>query len=361
MLNLAFTSNRGKFALTVNAQLSTNCATAILGHNGSGKTSLLRAIAGLDRAAGKIYLNDVKWLDTEARISVPTHARNVGFISQRPQLFPHMTVSQNLRFALRLANKRGRKNSTEALSEITERFELSPLLARKPATLSGGETSRVVLARALLSNPGLLLFDEPLATIDVDRKSELLPYLEKLLIDRPMPMLYVTHDYTEIARLCEHTLVLRDGNVVAVGRTSDVTTSLSAIDLPSQEERSSIVNARYVNFDDNFFLAYFNIGEQLLVIPLSKPPNFTGLVPIRIRDRDVAIASTQPRNLSIRNVLKCQIEGLETLKDSPFVQVQLRCDTQAFSARITCASTKELGLEQDMEVFALIKSATLEV
>ena len=361
MLNLELESTRGSFVLEVTTQLSATSATAILGRNGSGKTSLLRAIAGLDRVLGKIYLNDAKWLDTDAKISTPTRARNLGFVSQTPKLFPYMTVSQNLQFAHRLANKRSKKHPTKDLAEMVERFELKPLLARKPATLSGGETSRVVLARALLSDPDLLLFDEPLATIDVDRKKELLPYLDEILVDQPVPMLYVTHDYTEIARLCEYTLVLRDGNVVSSGRTSEVVPSLSASDLPYLKEQASIVNAQYVNYDESYFLASFKLGDQDMVIPMAVRPNFSGKVPIRIHDRDVAIATSKPENLSVRNVLPCRILDVEIPEASPFVQILLVCGEEKFSARITRASMSDLNLEKGAEVYALIKSATLEI
>ncbi|MYD45975.1 MAG: molybdenum ABC transporter ATP-binding protein [Gammaproteobacteria bacterium] len=360
MLSFDLHSKRGSFELQVQAELSSAGATAIVGRNGSGKTSLLRAIAGLDQATGSIQVNDATWLESSSSVSVPTRKRKLGYVSQTPKLFPYMTVDRNLRFAYQLATNRKDQPSTKALSDVVARFELEPLLRRKPATLSGGETSRVALARALISDPALLLLDEPLSTIDLDRKRDLLPYLEGILDDRPLPMLYVTHDFTEVARLCSAALVLRDGRVLANGRVDEVIHSITDTDLPEQTTKSAIINAEYVNYDVEMNLAYFKINDQTMVIPMTEPPNFKGLVPIRIRDRDVAIATTKPVNTSIRNSLKCRIMEIEHAPAGPFVLIRLNCGTETFRATITRASMQELALQEDSQIFALIKSATLE-
>ena len=153
MLNLDLQAKRGSFELRVQAELRASGATAIVGRNGSGKTSLLRAIAGLDEVTGAIEVNDVPWLDSDRNVAVPTQKRQLGYVSQSPKLFPYMTVDRNLQFANQLATKRSDKDSTNTLSDLITRFELESLLKRKPTTLSGGETSRVALARALISDP----------------------------------------------------------------------------------------------------------------------------------------------------------------------------------------------------------------
>ncbi|MXZ44247.1 MAG: ATP-binding cassette domain-containing protein [Gammaproteobacteria bacterium] len=207
MLRLDLLSTRGSFELNIHTELSSSGAIAVLGRNGSGKTSLLRAIAGLDPTTGTIRVNEATWLESSSNVVVPTRKRRLGYVSQTPKLFSYLNVHQNLQFANQLANKRTRSSSKETLSDLIERFELQPLLSRNPTTLSGGETSRVALARALVSQPDLLLLDEPLSTIDLDRKRDLIPYLEGVLADRPLPVLYVTHDFTEVARLCTNAIV----------------------------------------------------------------------------------------------------------------------------------------------------------
>lgn len=347
--------------MNVQAELNGTGATAILGRNGSGKTSLLRALAGLDDTTGTIHVNEAKWLDSKRRLNIPTRNRKLGYVSQQPKLFAHMSVQRNLQFAYRLATKRNPNISTNSLADMIKRFELEPLLSRKPTTLSGGETSRVAFARTLLSEPDLLLLDEPLSTIDVDRKKDLLPYLENILLDHPLPMLYVTHDFTEVARLCSSSLVLRDGEVVSYGSTNEVLQSIPVTDLADQLEKSSIVTAHYDRFDEDLCLAYFQISDQVLVIPMMVRPKFEDWVPIRIQDRDVAVATTQPHNTSVRNTLHCDILDIEISPDSPFVTILLSCGPERFRARITRASMNELGLEKNLKVFAMIKSATLEV
>lgn len=361
MLNFDFQSTRGNFVLDVQAELSATGATAILGRNGSGKTSLLRALAGLDATTGKILVNEAKWLDTAAKFELSTRKRKLGYVSQQPKLFPYMTVNGNLQFAYRLATKRTKNISSETLADMIKRFELEPFLSRKPSTLSGGETSRVAFARALLSNPDLLLLDEPLATIDMDRKRELLPYLERLLADRPIPMLYVTHDFTEVARLCTNALVLRAGKVVSHGRTNTVMQSTPVRDMADLVENSSIVNAHYDNYNEDLNLAYFKISDQTMEIPMMVRPKFKHWVPIRVQDRDVAVATTKPQNTSMRNTLRCEILDIEVSLESPFVSILLCCGSERLRARITRASMYELGLKINSEVFAMIKSATLEV
>ena len=361
MLRLDLHSKRGSFELNVQAELTANGATAILGRNGSGKTSLLRAIAGLDHSSGTIIVNEATWLESGSNTVVPTRKRKLGYVSQTPKLFPYMTVKRNLQFAHQLATDRTETGSAKVLPKIIERFELEPLLVRKPTTLSGGETSRVALARALISDPDVLLLDEPLSTIDLNRKRDLLPYLERILADRPLPMLYVTHDFTEVARLCTNALVLRGGTVVANGRVDTVVHSISETDLPKESTKSSIINAKYENYDESLYLAHFKIHDQAIAIPMSKPPNFEGLVPIRIQDRDVAIATTKPIHTSMRNILKCRILDIEKTPDSPFVLVLLECGAENLRAKITRASMQDLDLHTNSEAFALIKSATLEV
>lgn len=360
MLRLDLHSTRGSFELNIQAELNASGATAVLGRNGSGKTSLLRAIAGLDPSRGTIRVNEATWLESSSNVVVPTRKRRLGYVSQTPKLFPYLTVDQNLHFANKLAHRRSSTSTTKTLSNLIERFELQQLLSRKPTTLSGGETSRVALARALISKPDLLLLDEPLSTIDLDRKRDLIPYLERILADRPLPVLYVTHDFTEVARMCTNAVVLREGSVIANGTVADVLRSISDSDLPEQTTNSSIINATYEKFDASLQLAYFTISDQSMVVPMSKPPQFDGSVPIRIQDRDVALATTKPINTSMRNLLRCKILEINKTSDSPFGLVLLECGTESFRARITRASIQELDLQENSEVFALIKSAMLE-
>jgi molybdate transport system ATP-binding protein len=184
--------------------------TALFGPSGSGKTTILNAIAGLDRPdEGRIAVDGKVFFDSSARIDLPTHRRNIGYIFQDALLFPHMSVAQNLRY--------GARRDQSQFDEVVNLLGIAQLLSRKPAKLSGGERQRIAIGRALLSKPRLLLMDEPLASLDIERKREILPYVETLRDRMNLPIIYVSHAVDEVARLASHVLVIEKGLIAASG------------------------------------------------------------------------------------------------------------------------------------------------
>jgi len=186
--------------------------TALVGPSGAGKTSLLNVIAGFlrpDRAL--IRLDDDVLVDTERRMWKRPHERRIGYVFQEARLFPHLSVRHNLQYGEWFGRKSG-PHVTSA--DVTRLLDLGPLLTRRPARLSGGEKQRVALGRALLSNPRLLLLDEPLASIDVARRQEVLPYLDRLRADVGLPIVYVTHTLTEVESRAERIVSMREGQIV---------------------------------------------------------------------------------------------------------------------------------------------------
>jgi len=217
------------FTLDVDLDLPARGVTALFGHSGSGKTTLLRCIAGLERAPqgqlkvlGDIWQNGSQWL--------PTHQRPLGYVFQEASLFPHLTVMNNLQYGL----KRVSGVVRVSLDQAIELLGIGHLLARKPDQLSGGERQRVGMARALALSPRLLLMDEPLAALDLKRKQEILPYLERLHAELDIPVLYVSHSPDEVARLADHIVVMEAGRAVAAGQLTD---TLARIDLPIRPGR----------------------------------------------------------------------------------------------------------------------------
>ena len=187
--------------------------TAIVGPSGAGKTTLLHIVAGLLRPdRGVVRLDGDPLVDTAAREWRPPHRRRIGYVTQEPRLFPHMTVRQNIRYGqwfVKLADRR------LGFDSVVELLDLGPLLARRPSRLSGGEQQRVALARALLTSPRLLLLDEPLSAVDVERRKEILPYLDRLRTELTIPMLYVTHSIAEVEHRAERVLALNEGRLLA--------------------------------------------------------------------------------------------------------------------------------------------------
>jgi molybdate transport system ATP-binding protein len=215
------------FSLDVDLHLPGRGVTALYGHSGSGKTTCLRCIAGLERAEqGFIQINDEVWQDSERRIFVPPHKRALGYVFQEASLFPHLSVLANLQFGLKRIAKAQRRVD---MAQATELLGIGHLLERHPQHLSGGERQRVGIARALLTSPKLLLMDEPLAALDSQRKNEILPYLQRLHDELDIPVLYVSHAQDEVARLADHLVLLSDGKALASGPIGE---TLARLDLP---------------------------------------------------------------------------------------------------------------------------------
>ena len=201
--------------------------TVLFGASGSGKTSVLRCVAGLERAhPGLVVVDGEVWQDDTAQVFLPTHQRALGYVFQESSLFAHLDVLGNLRYGL----KRARSAQAEAtLQTAIELLGIGRLLQRRPGQLSGGERQRVAIARALATSPRLLLLDEPMAALDLARRQEIMPWLERLRDELHIPMLYVTHSADELARLADHLVVLEGGQVKAAGPVDQV---LSSVHLP---------------------------------------------------------------------------------------------------------------------------------
>lgn len=201
-----FRGRLGGFALDAEFSIQATGVTALSGPSGSGKTSLLRCIAGLTRLPGRLRIAGEVWQDD--RTFLPAHRRPIGVVFQEPSLLSHLSVRGNLDYGARRAPARG-----TSFDDVVELLGLAALLARSTTHLSGGERQRVALGRALLSQPRLLLMDEPLSSLDAASKAEILPYLDRLHRELSIPTLYVSHDAGEIARLADHVLYMREGKI----------------------------------------------------------------------------------------------------------------------------------------------------
>jgi molybdate transport system ATP-binding protein len=226
MLSVAIRHPLGRIELDVTFT-TTHGLTALVGPSGAGKTIVLEAIAGLQRPSqGRIQLNADVLVDTSAGTFVPPHRRRVGYVSQEPRLFPHLTVRQNLLYGHWFTPAAQRR---VAPGDMVDLLDLGALLSRRPARLSGGERQRVALGRALLASPRVLLLDEPLASVDAGKRQDILPYLDRLRTDLRLPMLYVTHLFTEISARADEAIVLDEGRIVASGPPERVRPDLERV------------------------------------------------------------------------------------------------------------------------------------
>jgi len=340
------------FSLDVELDLPGRGITALTGPSGCGKTTCLRVVAGLQRAASaRIVVNGEVWQDG-ARF-LPTHRRPLGYVFQETRLFPHLDVRRNLEFGLRRVPPAQRR---VPLDQAVELLGIGHLLARKPDTLSGGERQRVGIARALATSPRLLLMDEPLASLDLQRKREVLPYLERLHAELDIPVLYVSHAPDEVARLADHLVLLERGRVTASGATQALMTRL---DLPMAQGdgAAALVEARVSGHDPRYALMQLDFSGGTLLLPhAGMPPGQA--VRVRIQARDVSLTLAPQEGTSVLNILPARITDLAP--DGPAqTMVGLDLGGTRLLARITRRSTEALGLAPGMAVYAQVKGVAV--
>ncbi|HWN40131.1 MAG TPA: molybdenum ABC transporter ATP-binding protein [Gammaproteobacteria bacterium] len=352
-LSLNVALDRPGFSLRAAAELTLAGITVLFGPSGSGKTTLLRIVAGLEsEATGTVAFDGETWQSGESR--VPTHRRHVGYVFQDGRLFPHLTVAQNLEFARRRGNL-GARASID-LDEAIEALDLRSLLERRTPSLSGGEQQRVAIARALLRSPRLLLMDEPLSSLDIKRKREILPHIEALPETFRVPVLYVTHNLDEVARLAKDVVLLAEGRIAAQGPVAEIFERTDLGSLTGGLEAGVVLRARVAAHENG--IATLRVGTQQLRVPMVVA-EVGSIRPIRIHARDVAIATVRPEKLSIRNVLLGSIKLID-VGSNMNVELLLDVDGEHLRARITRDALEELELAVGREVFALIKSVALE-
>ena len=246
MLSVAVTHRLGGFTLDA-AFDSAGGLTALFGRSGAGKTSLVNAIAGLIRPdRGRIEIDGEVLTDTEAGIFVPAHRRRVGYVFQEGRLFPHLNVRQNLVYGRWFAPKAAGGGEFD---QVIALLGIEPLLARRPANLSGGEKQRVAIGRALLSRPRILVMDEPLASLDEGRRAEIYPYIERLRDEMRVPIVYVSHSIPEVARLATTLVVLSEGQVAAIGPTAQIMGRIDLFPLTGRAEAGAILATRVAGHD----------------------------------------------------------------------------------------------------------------
>jgi molybdate transport system ATP-binding protein len=350
-LALDVSLRRGAQALVVSEAIPLGGITAIFGPSGAGKTTLLRIICGLEpQAEGRVALDDEVWQDARRRL--PTHRRRVGFVFQDSRLFAHLDVAGNLRFALR----HRRHDGPITLSDVVAALDLQPLLQRRAGQLSGGERQRVAIGRALLTNPRLLLMDEPLSSLDAQRKREVLRYVEQLPSRFDLPVLYVTHSIDEVGFLADRVLLIGNGKALAHGNVEDVLEDIRSWALTGRAEGGSMLRAVVEEHRGGLTTVAVD-GQHLRVPQLDAAPG-TG-TRLRIKARDVVIAMERPQRLSIRNVLAGRVMRID-VDETIYVEVLLDVGGQHLRARITRDALEELRLKTGQTVFALIKSAVLD-
>ncbi|RED43755.1 molybdenum ABC transporter ATP-binding protein [Aestuariispira insulae] len=338
------------FTLDAAFEIPASGITALFGPSGCGKTTILRCLAGLERLDGYVRLKDDVWQDQG--YFRPPHKRAIGYVFQEASLFPHMTVKQNLSYGMANPDK-------VHLHETADLLGVRELLDRIPDRLSGGERQRVAIGRALLSKPDILLMDEPLSALDRAAKTAIIPYLERLHAGLSIPVLYVSHDHSEVERLADHMLVMDKGRVISNGPLDEMLTDCS-LPLASSREATSILEAEITGFDDKNVISLLTVKGATLQVPGALGP-VNSRCRLRIAASDVSLASTHPSQTTILNVLPARILAVHDLGNAQF---NILCalgdeDGGRILARISRLSLARFGFETGQDIFVQIKGVSM--
>ncbi len=346
---------RGPFTLDVEVTLPGRGVSALFGPSGCGKTTLLRCLAGLERAPGaEVVFQGQCWQSPDGRTFVPPEARGIGYVFQGAPLFNHLSVRGNLAFAWRRAPTDRREASLDRLVAL---FDLAALLPRMPAGLSGGERQRVALARALLAAPSLLLLDEPLAALDHARRDELLPYLDRARAELAIPAVFVSHAIDEVARLCDHLVLLDRGTVTARGPLDEV---LVRFDVAQalRDEAGAVLHGTVLDYDSRSLLTRVAIAGGELRLPGPHGPPGTPLR-CRVPARDVSLALAAAADTSILNLLPATVVAVNAdAVGQVLVQIGLT-GGPLLLARVSQWSAAHLQLQPGTAVVAQVKAVAM--
>ncbi len=353
MLQVSVIRRRPEFALEASFTAPTPGVIALFGRSGSGKTTLINMIAGLVAPdSGEIRLGDEILTDTRAGVNVAVERRRVGYVFQDARLFPHLGIAANLRYGEKRA--RGAPRLID-FDEVVVLLGLEALLARRPRHLSGGERQRVALGRALLAQPRLLLLDEPLASIDVARREEVLPYLERLRDRLAIPMVYVSHQFEEVLRLATHMVLLEAGKVVAKGSVAEVSLRPELQRVVGPDLVGAVLDGVVTRLDAASGSAELAVGSGTLQVSLQGVP-LGARVRLQVLARDVILAIQPVQGLSVRNALAGTVAAIA--KDEWGALVTMDVGGVAVLARITESALRALNLRPGDAAWTLFKAVS---
>lgn len=327
--------------------------TAIFGPSGAGKSTLVNLIAGLVKPdSGYIKILNEVIFESQLKINVPANKRGIGFVFQDARLFPHMRVESNLKYS----NRFGRKGHLSSFTEIVEVLNLAQVLHRLPGNLSGGEKQRVAIGRALLSNPKILILDEPLTGLDEGLKAEVIPYLEFVRDNFKIPILYISHSQSEVVRLSDRIVVLEKGRILEHGKTLQILSSFSVAKKLGLRDLSSFVEAKVSKHASDGITELDFAGSKLF---LPKIDAILGSkVYLRILAKDITLAIEKPKKISALNILQGKVDEV-ILGNGPGAIVGIEVGGHKLTTRITQRSLNAMNLKLGQTCFAFLKTVSV--
>ena len=350
MLHIDVKKQLGTLPLEAHLDIPSQGVTALFGLSGSGKSSLINLVSGLITPdEGVIALNERELFNSAEKICVPIEKRNIGYVFQDARLFPHYTVNGNLRYGMKNTSK-------DEFNYIVELLGIGHLLKRYPITLSGGEKQRVAIGRALLTDPEILLMDEPLSALDLPRKRELMNYLERLSKEINIPILYVTHSLDELLRLAERVVLLTNGKVEAYDVLENIWESPLFLPWKQENEQSAVLSLPVFMHNPSYKMTALSIGDQHIWINQVEA-QINDNVRICIHSSDVSISLNKVEQSSIRNILYGRIVQILELENR--VDLKLDIGGKHLWASISKWSFQDLALQLGQLVYAQIKAISV--
>ncbi|WP_163835877.1 molybdenum ABC transporter ATP-binding protein [Spartinivicinus ruber] len=348
-------NNQDQFQLKVTGEVTNQGITAIFGPSGCGKTTLFKTFAGLNQnATGAIKLGQQTWLDTQQNIFIPAYQRGIGYVFQDARLFPHLTVLDNLQFAIkrRLSDNPQYLSLTDAINLLS----LEKLLNRFPYELSGGQQQRVAIARGLLAASQLILMDEPSAALDRASRREIWSNLHHLAQQIAIPWLVISHDIHEVNQLADHVILMEEGHI-----TANIDIFQLSQYLPQQRldlhHMVSVVEGNLTEHDELNHLSFFELDG--FSVCLHKLPYRPGCqIRLEIPAKDVSLALEPNHNTSALNSIPCTISKITNIADG-LCLIELTVKQQRILSLITSKSCQQLHLEPSKAIYASIKSVAL--
>jgi len=345
------------FHLQVNLAVPAEGTIAVFGPSGCGKTTFLRCLVGLERSpTGSMALNDHKWQDESQGIFVPLSKRSIGYVFQEPRLFPHLKVRENLQYGWKRTDQSKRRIT---LDQVVQVLDIEKLLERRPSALSGGEQQRIAIGRALLTSPHLLLMDEPLSSLDLPRKREILPFLQRLDSEFHIPIVYVSHDLHEIVELAKTVILLKEGKVLKSGPIEQIFSQLNLRHLIPENHLGALVDTIVVEQDQEFGLTKLAFSGGHLSVP-HQHQKIGDRLRVQILAKDVSLICSPPSfQTSVLNLLEATVMEIgEVNTEHPFVDIKLDIGCPLL-ATITRKSLTTLKLHPGQRVHAQIKAVAL--
>ena len=371
-LKISISAQLGHFHLYLDVDMN-SLVTGVFGPSGAGKTSLFKCLAGLHRhASGVISFNQTIWQDSQRHIFLPPEARGIGYVPQEGLLFPNKNVQQNLLIgSQRKTHQHGTRvrSSNISLQSVCELLELSTLLKRQVDTLSGGERQRVALGRAILSNPDLLLLDEPLASLDISLRRKILPFLRRIREELNIPMILISHNPTEIQALCDQVLVMGSGKKKALGHTDKIMLTRHVLANDQGESYENILSARLHDNQPSVQTDILELGQHpggpLLItnkVSNSSSVSTDKTLLIGIPARDIILAKFHPEAISAQNILPANVSATQSFGNTRMVTTVLQTTRAELAVEITVELSAQgwesLNLRLEDKVYLVIKTSS---